>query len=294
LLKYLHCACHIACSFHGCIRNLTLNGELVSLDRLAESNRENDTRLPVALCPFDVANRSLPCRTNDSCLDNWFGGCYREQSLNACFSSPCVANSTCVPTVFGYTCVCPPGSTGSNCEQADICQLTCLHGGTCTWTSHGAECLCPVGRTGSRCETDVDECASSPCLNGGTCYESGQTTQAFRAGYQCVCRSSFHGINCQLRVCDSLPCGPDGQCLPDDDDRRGYRCECSPGFEGRLCEIDQRLCSSSPCHGNATCINSTSTSYNYTCLCSPGFTGKRLYVIHVNLLLTKQPVIRVK
>jgi len=262
------------CSFHGCVHNLTLNGVIFSLDRLAESDRLNGTRLPVALCPADVDNLTLPCHSNDSCHGNWSSGCNQSQSLNPCSSSPCAANSTCVPTTSSYACLCPPGSTGNYCELAVICQLACLHGGTCTWTSEGARCRCPVGRTGSRCEVDVDECVSSPCRNGGTCYESGQTVQAFGPGYLCFCRPSYHGVNCQRSVCDSAPCRHAGRCLPDDGDYRGYRCECLPGFEGPLCERDLRLCASSPCHGNSTCINTTSTPNDYTCLCSPGFTGK--------------------
>jgi len=30
-------------------------------------------------------------------------------------------------------------------------------------------CHCPAGYTGYNCETDIDECASTPCLHGATC-----------------------------------------------------------------------------------------------------------------------------
>ena len=260
-------------SFHGCVHNLTINEHIVSLGRLAGSDRENGTRLPVALCPADVESLPQACVGNDSCAVGNRSDDGRCQMPDACLSSPCAVNSTCVPTGTGYTCLCPAGSTGSHCQQTVACQTTCLHGGTCSWTSHGPRCQCTLGRTGSRCETDIDECASSPCVNGGTCYESGQAIQAFGPGYLCLCRRSFHGVNCQRSVCDSRPCGRGGRCVPGDGYRRGYRCDCWPGFEGPLCERDLRLCASSPCHGNATCLNSTSD--NYTCVCSPGFTGKR-------------------
>lgn len=40
---------------------------------------------------------------------------------------------------------------------------------------------------------DYDACASSPCLNGGTC----QTTNANRTHYSCICLESVEGDNCQ-------------------------------------------------------------------------------------------------
>jgi len=248
-----------ACSFHGCIHNLTLNEEITSLDTVAESDRDNDTRLPVALCPADIVESlSVPC----------------GYQVDACVYGPCAVNSTCIPTTSGhYTCLCPPGSTGNRCQYTDICPLSCLYGGTCTWMSRGARCSCPAGRTGPRCETDIDECASLPCVNGGTCYQSGRTVEGFQPGYLCVCPASYRGVDCELGVCDSSPCGLGGLCLPDNDEDRGYSCQCLAGFEGPLCGNDLRRCASSPCHGNATCINSTSND-DYSCLCSPGFTGQ--------------------
>ena len=30
-------------------------------------------------------------------------------------------------------------------------------------------CVCDGGYTGDSCEIDIDECATDPCYNGGTC-----------------------------------------------------------------------------------------------------------------------------
>ena len=38
--------------------------------------------------------------------------------------------------------------------------------------------------------TDVDECASDPCDNGGSCDD-------MIAGYNCSCAAGFAGINCE-------------------------------------------------------------------------------------------------
>ena len=52
---------YVLCSFHGCVHNLTLNGEIVNLDRLVESDRENGSRLSVASCPADIKSLPLSC-----------------------------------------------------------------------------------------------------------------------------------------------------------------------------------------------------------------------------------------
>ena len=38
--------------------------------------------------------------------------------------------------------------------------------------------------------TDVDECASDPCDNGGSCDD-------MVAGYNCTCAAGFTGTNCE-------------------------------------------------------------------------------------------------
>ena len=35
----------------------------------------------------------------------------------------------------------------------------------------GYSCVCPDGITGDNCEIDEDDCASGPCLNDGDCFD---------------------------------------------------------------------------------------------------------------------------
>lgn len=49
---------------------------------------------------------------------------------------------------------------------------SCFNGGTCLDGINTFTCLCPPGFTGSYCQHDINECDSKPCLNGGTCQDS--------------------------------------------------------------------------------------------------------------------------
>lgn len=61
---------------------------------------------------------------------------------------------------------------------------------------------------GSRCELEINECLSSPCLNGGVCED--QT-----GGYVCNCAVGFSGDHCEVNIdeCYSTPCLNGGSCL---------------------------------------------------------------------------------
>src|SRR5690606_38406446 len=96
---------------------------------------------------------------------------------------------------------------GVNCEQFYACSLQpCSSIGTqlCvdtpvdpsisitilnTTSAVNYKCECKPGFTGSRCETNVNECASSPCLNNGTCVDAVNA-------YTCQCSINFSGLRC--------------------------------------------------------------------------------------------------
>lgn len=44
-----------------------------------------------------------------------------------------------------------------------------------------------------RCETEIDECESNPCLNGGTCLDR-------LNHFQCECVRGFRGTLCERNV----------------------------------------------------------------------------------------------
>ncbi|PIK41660.1 hypothetical protein BSL78_21491, partial [Apostichopus japonicus] len=150
---------------------------------------------------------------------------------DSCRNNPCSNGGTCynsynsntnnIVFVPQYTCACPPGFVGQNCQlpvdafpQFDICTSTgvvCLNGGTCrnTYCSAtndlGVFCECPAGFLGERCQIqDVNRCSSSPCRNGGQC-------TAFSKFFVCSCAPGFGGTTCEVTGVDVITWFSSGQ-----------------------------------------------------------------------------------
>ncbi len=49
-------------------------------------------------------------------------------------------------------------------------QSPCQNGATCCNNGHGGyTCSCPPGYEGTNCQTNINECLPNPCQNQGTC-----------------------------------------------------------------------------------------------------------------------------
>ncbi|XP_063481959.1 neurogenic locus notch homolog protein 2 isoform X2 [Symphalangus syndactylus] len=106
------------------------------------------------------------------------------QWTDACLSHPCANGSTCTTVANQFSCKCLTGFTGQKCESdVNECDIPghCQHGGTCLNLPGSYQCQCPQGFTGQYCDSPYVPCAPSPCVNGGTCRQTGDFT------FECNC-----------------------------------------------------------------------------------------------------------
>ncbi|XP_072049558.1 uncharacterized protein [Amphiura filiformis] len=149
-------------------------------------------------------------------------------------------------------------------SDVDECaSFPCENQGTCTDKVNGFICTCREGFIGERCQTDINECASFPCENQGTCTDMVD-------GFMCTCTEGFSGIRCQTDIneCASSPCENQGTCT---DMVNGYMCTCREGFTGERCQTD--VCNPNPCLNGGACSATKTGIDPFTCTCGDGFAG---------------------
>ncbi|XP_048418809.1 aggrecan core protein-like isoform X5 [Stegostoma tigrinum] len=74
-----------------------------------------------------------------------------------------------------------------------LCQDNLCGKGTCVLREGSFVCECPPGFAGEHCDIDIDECHSSPCLNGATCFDGIDS-------FKCLCLPSYGGDLCEVDV----------------------------------------------------------------------------------------------
>ena len=72
----------------------------------------------------------------------------------------------------------------------------------------GSHAVVLAGYTGAKCETEVDECDSNPCENGGSCTDDVNS-------FTCDCITGFTGTECEVNIdnCENDPCENSGVCM---------------------------------------------------------------------------------
>jgi len=163
-------------------------------------------RCEIPLNIFDVCANNKPCHRGNctfshvgytcTCPIGFTGNdCGSTTTTNngGCFQNPCQHGANCNPVGnnIDFNCDCPLGYTGRQCEtfvyamedKGDTTEpLSCLE------DSCSANERCIVRANSLICATD--DCVSSPCLHGGTCFPQ-------YPGFYCFCPAGYDGPRCE-------------------------------------------------------------------------------------------------
>uniref|UniRef100_A0A3Q3WB67 Uncharacterized protein n=1 Tax=Mola mola TaxID=94237 RepID=A0A3Q3WB67_MOLML len=191
----------------------------------AFTGRRCETPLPP--CHSEPCFNSAICRDrpgNYTC-ECWpgFEGHQCEIDINECGSNPCMHGGRCIErswqVLYGSEPLLP--------ERYDQQHAA------------GYICSCPPGTTGSLCQEVTNQCDPSPCQNGGRCESNvgGYTCHCLK---QSRTGLLYGGTHCEERLvgCEGHECQNRGSCSPFLlDGTHGYTCSCSPGYTGPLCNM---------------------------------------------------------
>ncbi|XP_019635893.1 PREDICTED: von Willebrand factor D and EGF domain-containing protein-like [Branchiostoma belcheri] len=183
-----------------------------------------DENLTLTLASEDPEGGNVTCHLTSSGDDgvtvqpngqlDWTADGVSSTSINVTIEDECGASSEQTFTLTTMACPCQNG--GSCAPDPDMPRGQGYYA-----------CVCP-GYTGDECETEIDECQSDPCVNGGTCVD-------LVNGYNCTCTEEYTGTHCDVEVedkCAALdPCFPGVSCVNLQDG--GYLCgRCPSGYFG--------------------------------------------------------------
>jgi len=263
----------------------------------------------------------MPLRLADG-VGGYVQGC---RNIDDCAPNRCKNKSVCKDVdVNDYHCTCPNGPTGSvawvgkNCEiDVDECDPAepihdCDPHATCSNEPGKYVCNCHEnwkstdnsqpypggedrkGRMWGPNEAnagcyDQPDCASAPCMHGGSCTEGPDGCEEINVDgdvvmvdcYECACAYGWTGFNCEI---DENECGDseEGDYLTVKDECHDqafctnvpgtYECSCNAGWtgDGRTC-IDADDCEFSPCAHGGTCYDCGTLCF--TCDCVVGWRG---------------------
>ncbi|XP_010789142.1 slit homolog 2 protein-like [Notothenia coriiceps] len=230
-------------SFHGCLRNLYINGKLQDLGAglgsgaLGSTAAQSTSRqwLGQGVEPGCQPCQRGACVQGDchptghrgftcTCHPGWTGTVCDEQVNNPCDGNKCI-HGTCLPiNSYSYSCRCQPGFAGVLCDEQDQdtanpCSMSHCKHGKCRVSGLGkAYCECNSGYTGEACDREV-------ACRGERIRDVYQRQQGYAA---CQTQEKVSRLECR----GSCPGGAEGQgtcCTPLRSKRRKYTFQCTDG-----------------------------------------------------------------
>eukprot|EP01043_Picozoa_sp_COSAG02_P019760 COSAG02_NODE_962_length_15608_cov_16.347692_2_plen_1076_part_00 len=194
--------------------------------------------------------------------------CATIQQVGGAATNGLTEHCSAMATIFEGATADKTLTGGCGGTVGDACTVHCNHGYTTggqtdyTCTAAGAWEDEDKNSPSVTC-TDIDECASSPCVHG-ECADSTTDHKIAPDVYTCACEEGFFGDNCDADrdECDSNPCEncETNDCCNDGDD--AYTCSCKPGYDGDNCATDIDECADQPCQNDATCDDSSTDPHN--------------------------------
>ncbi|TNN69370.1 Slit 2 protein [Liparis tanakae] len=230
-------------SFHGCLRNLYINGKLQDLGAGLGAGAHGSEAAPGTAREWlghGVEAGCQPCQRGAcvqgdchptgqrgftcTCHPGWTGTLCDQQVNNPCDGNKCI-HGTCLPiNSYSYSCRCQPGFAGVLCDEqdqhaADPCGLSRCKHGKCRVSGLGkAYCECDGGYTGDACDREV-------ACRGERVRDVYQRQQGYAA---CQTQEKVSRLECR----GSCAGGADGQgtcCTPLRSKRRKYTFQCTDG-----------------------------------------------------------------